>query len=483
MRITKSKGFYADAYLRNPGVTGSSTLISVHWPDDRNKRFLVDDGAAQGRENKDFYNAFFPFNAGKIDFIILTHTHHDHQGLLPLVVRQGFQGPIFTHYANTVLMTTSLYDSCKIADTVTGRPLCDVNEVEATLDLVVGCTTKKILKPDKNIKIVFYANGHLVGAVITLVVISCPGEEDITLLFTGDFKDRNIFFNVETPPKEVKNLNISAIFCESTYGNVDSTNPMFDKCLQNNTVKALKEGKTVLYAAYAQGRYQEVLYDIKMWKKRGIIPQNTLVYADGKASQENTIKYMYNDLGIKKIMKDFVPTDTKFVPRTRDRMEYRRKIMENNDPKIIIAPGGMASYGPIQNYIQNYISRNDVLLHLLGYCSEDSQGYRLLNTPLGEKVKYAGKEYVKWFDTKRTGEKSGHAPRNILLAFLEMFPNKQSIIIYHGENETKHCFREFLLDNLGLPEDQIVVSSPDIAYRIESNGITDRFETHLDTVF
>ena len=341
-------------------------------------------------------------------------------------------------------MTTSLYDSCKIADTVTGRPLCDVNEVEATLDLVVGCTTKKILKPDKNIKIVFYTNGHLVGADITLVVISCPGEEDITLLFTGDFKDRNIFFNVETPPKEVKNLNILAIFCESTYGNVDSTNPMFDKCLQNNTVKALKEGKTVLYAAYAQGRYQEVLYDIKMWKKRGIIPQNTLVYADGKASQENTIKYMYNDLGIEKIMRDFVPTDTKFVPRTRDRMEYRRKIMENNDPKIIIAPGGMASYGPIQNYIQNYISRNDVLLHLLGYCSEDSQGYRLLNTPLGEKVKYAGKEYVKWFDTKRTGEKSGHAPRNILLAFLEMFPNKQSIIIYHGENEIKHCFREFI---------------------------------------
>lgn len=483
MEIRKSEGFYAHAYLRNPGVSGSATLISVHWPTGRNVRFLVDAGAAQGKDNKDFYNCFFPFNAGKIDFIILTHGHHDHQGLLPMVVRQGFNGPIFTHYANSILMPTSLYDSCKILDVMTGRPICDVNEVEATLDLVVGCTTKRTIKPDKNIRIVFYTNGHLVGAVVTLVVITCPGEEDINLIFTGDYKDENVFFNVETPPKEVRNLNISAIFCESTYGDVDSTNPMFEKCLEKNTAQALKDGKTVVYPAFSQGRYQEILYDIKMWKKKGIIPENIPIYADGKSSQEFTIKYMYNDLGIKKLMKDFVPKGTKFVPRTRDRKSYRDEIIKNDEPKIILAPGGMASYGPIQYYIQNYISRNDVLFHFLGYCSPEAQGYRLLDTPAGEKVKYGGFEYVKWFDTEKTAEKSGHAPRNILLAFLKLFPYKKSIVIYHGEDETKHKFREFLLDNLELPENQIVVSSPDVGYRIESKGITDQFATHLDEVF
>ena len=105
MEIRKS-GFYANAYLRHGGVTGSSILISAHWPDKRNVRFLVDAGAAQGEDNNEYYNSFFPFNAGKISFIILTHGHHDHQGLLPVVVRQGFQGPIFTHYANPVLMNT-----------------------------------------------------------------------------------------------------------------------------------------------------------------------------------------------------------------------------------------------------------------------------------------------------------------------------------------------------------------------------------------
>ncbi len=66
-------------------------------------------------------------------------------------------------------------------------------------------------------------------------------------------------------------------------------------------------------------------------------------------------------------MKNFVPEGTKFVPRTRERMHYRRRIMEDTNPKIIIAPGGMASYGPIQNYVDYYLSRNNALIHLLGY--------------------------------------------------------------------------------------------------------------------
>ena len=482
MIIGKTKGFYVDAYLRHKKVTGSSILNSAHWPDGRNVRFLVDAGAAQGKDNNGFYNCFFPFNAGKIDFIILTHGHHDHQGLLPVVTRQGFHGPIFTHYATANLMNVSLYDSCTISDPYTQEPLCTRNEVEKTLDLVVGCCTKKIMKPDKNIRVVFYSNGHLVGAVLTLVVITCPGEEDINLIYTGDYKDNNVFFNVEMPPKQARELKISALFCESTYGDVDSTNPMFEKCLQKNTVQALKEGKTVVYPAFAIGRYQEILYDIKMWKAKGIIPESTLVYADGGSSQDFTMMHMYNEMGIKKIMKNFVPQGTKFVPRTRDRMTYRRRIMEDDTPKIIIAPVGMASYGPIQNYIDYYLSRNDALIHMLGYCSPDSKGYQLLNTPVGEKMSYNGRITTKLCDVKKTAEKSGHAQRNKLLNLITWFQYTQSIVINHGEEETKQKFREYLLENLDLPEEEIVIASPEVAFRIESNGIVDQFQTNFESI-
>ena len=486
MLVGKTKNFYVNTYSRHSGVTGSSYLNSVHWPDGRNVRFLLDAGAAQGKDNNGFFNCFFPYNTGKISFIIVTHGHFDHQGLLPVVVRQGFTGPIFTHFATANLMNVSLYDSCHIADPFSGQNLCDENEVEKTLDLLVGCCTKRVLKPDKNIRIIFYSNGHLVGAVLTLVVITCPGEDDITLLFTGDYKDSNIFFNVETPPISVRNLPISAIFCESTYGDVDSTNPIFKKCVQRNSVEALKNGKTIIYPAFSQGRAQEILYYIKMWKSKGIIPDYTPVYLDGRTAQEFTMKYMYNDLGIKKMMKNFTPKGLKFVPRTRDRMLYRQNLMESPTPKIIVSSGGMASYGAVTNYIKHYMSRNDALIHLLGYCSPDSQGYKLLTTPEGESLTFCGETSKKMCSVLKTAEMSAHAPRNKLLALLNSFPYTKSIVINHGEAETKKNFREYLLENLNLAselsEEQVVISGPEVAFRIESTGIVDKFATNFESI-
>lgn len=482
MHVGKSKQFYVNVYSRHSGVTGSSFLNSVHWPDGRNVRFLVDAGAAQGVDNKGFYNCFFPYNTGKISFVILTHGHHDHQGLLPVAVRQGFRGPIFCHYATSELMHISLFDSCKIADQYSGEPICTKSEVEKTLDMFVGCTYKKILKPDKNIRVVFYSNGHLVGAVLTLIVISCPGEEDITLLYTGDYKDTNMFFNVELPPKQVRDLNISAFFTEATYGGVDSTDPMFEKCVERNSVQALKDGKTVIYPAFSKGRCQEILYYIKMWKSKGLIPEGMPVWLDGKSAQEHTTSYMYNELGIKKLMKNFAPKRLKYVPRTKDRLEVRHQIMESSSPKIIVSSGGMASYGPVVNYIDYYLSKNDALVHLLGYCSPESQGHKLITTPFGEKMSYNGREHYKYCDVAKTSELSAHAPRNKLLNLIKYFPNTKSIIINHGEEKVKESFREYLLEQLDLPEEMIDISGPQTAFRIESNGITDRIQTYFESI-
>lgn len=482
MQIGKAKEFYVDVYSRHAGVTGSCFLNSIHWPDGKSLRFLVDTGAAQGSDNNGFFNCFFPYNTGKIDFVILTHGHHDHQGLLPVAVRQGFHGPIFTHYATSALMNISLYDSCNISDVYTGEPICCNSEVEKTLDMVVGCCTKKIIKPHKNVRIVFYANGHLVGAVLTLVVITCPGEDDITLLYTGDYKDSNIFFNVEAPPKQAREMNISAIFCESTYGDVDSSHPMFKKCLKENTLQAVKDGKTIVYPAFSQGRCQEILYNIKIWKEKGLLPQNIPVYLDGRSAQDFTTCYMYTDLGIKKLMKNFTPKGLYFVPRTRDRMQYRRQIMENNIPKIIVSSGGMASYGPVVNYIDYYLDKSDALIHMLGYCSSESQGHKLITVPTGETIEYNGKQRKKWCDTARTSELSSHAPRNKLLHLIQQFPYAKSVIINHGEPEIKKKFREYLLEHLELSEEMIAISGPEVAFRIESNGIVEQFQTNFESI-
>lgn len=482
MKIGKTHKFYVDVYSRHSGVTGSCFLNSIHWPDGSNLRFLVDAGAAQGNDNDGFFNCFFPFNTGKIDFVILTHGHHDHQGLLPVIVRQGFRGNIYTSYATSRLINLSLYDSCVISDPSLGTPLASQNEVERTLDLIVGCPIKKVIKPHKNVNIVFYSNGHLLGAIVTLVIISCPGEDDITLVYTGDYKDNNIFFDVDKISQQTRELKISSIFCESTYGDVDSTDNQFSKCLAKNTANALKEGMTVVYPTFAQGRCQEALYSIKLWKNTNIIPKDTPIVLDGKASQRFTKSYMYDDLGIKPSMKRFMPENIKFVPQTRDRMMYREDVMSDTTPKIILSSGGMASYGPIQNYISNYLPRNDALIHLLGYCSPDSEAFNLLNTADGDKILYKGSEFVKRCQVAKTSELSSHAKRDELLKFIKDFPNVKSVVINHGEISVKKLFREYLLENLNIPEEQIAISDPEIAFRIESDGISDVFKTNFSSI-
>lgn len=483
MQIGKRKsGFYGNLYDRSSGVPGSCKLISVHWPDKSNLRFLVDAGAGQGNENGGFFNCFFPFNTEKISFIILTHGHHDHQGLLPVVVRQGFKGNIYSSYATSRLINLSLYDCCKISDPYLSSPLASRNEVERTLDLIVGCSYKKVIKPHKNVTVVFYSNGHLVGAIVTLVILSCPGEDDITLIFTGDYKSNNIFFDVDEIPQKIRNLNISAIFCESTYGDVDSTDKKFSKCLATNTAKALSKGMTVVYPTFAQGRCQEVLYSIKKWKEENIIPKDIPIILDGKSSQRFTISYMHDDLGIKATMKNFIPAGVKLVAQNQDRMIYRREIMEDTNPKIILSSGGMASYGAITNYISHYLTQENALIHLLGYCSPDSEAYKLLHSTNGEKLMYNGNEYVRRCQIAKTAEFSSHAKRDELLEFIEKFPNAKSVIISHGEPSVKKLFREYLLNHLNIPEDQVAISTPEIGYRIESNGITDMFETNFSSI-
>ena len=298
--------FCVHRYCRQSEVAGSSFFYSVHWPDGENVRFFLDAGAFQGVNNS-YLNGYFPFKAEKLSFGIVTHVHFDHVGLLPVIVRQGFKGKIYSSYGTVNLLDVALADTVKIEDKQLGRTIATAEEVEETLEKTVGCAYRKIIKPHKNIKIIFFENGHLIGAAVILIIISCPGREDITILHTGDYKDKNLFFDVDAIPENIKNMKISSFVTESTYGNVDSTNSKFDECLVENTVWAIKRGMTVLYPTFALGRHQEVLYKIKQIKEKELIPKETLVVVDGKASQIYNTRFQYSDLGIKLEMKKFLP--------------------------------------------------------------------------------------------------------------------------------------------------------------------------------
>lgn len=477
MIIQQSKDYYVDVYSRSSSVTGSCILNSVHFPNGKNFRFLIDCGIFQGGDETGRLNQVIPFDTEKINSVFITHNHIDHIGLLPSLVNQGYEKPIFSTYATNRLIDVALYDSCKIKDCDIGDTLYQKSDVEKTLDLMVGCCYKKIIKPHKNVHVVFYSNGHLVGAAIVLVQISYNGREDINLLFTGDYNNKNLFFNAERLPEKVRNLNIAALFTESTYGDMDSNDPSLRKCVVDNTVQAIQEGKTVVYPAFSQGRYQEMLTYIKVMQTKGKIPLSVQIWADGYTGQEYTNRYLYSDLGIKKFARNFLPKNYNIVPR-KEKRAVRERIIQDRSPKIVIAPGGMGHYGSIQKYISNYLSRDDVLIHYLGYCTPESKAGALIDAKDGEEVSYAGMSYIKKCDIKWTGELSAHAKRNELLSFTRDLNNLKSVLITHGEPEVRKKYASYLHENLD-ESIKIGILEPDYAYRINENGILETFPTHF----
>lgn len=477
MLIQESKDYYVDVFSRSSGVTGSCILNSVHFPNGQNYRFLIDCGMFQGESEQKILNEVVPFNTQKINSVFITHNHIDHVGLLPLLVKQEYNNPIFTTYATSRLIDVALYDSCRIKDYSLGETLYSRDDVQKTLDMMVGCCYKKIIKLHKNIHVVMYSNGHLLGAAVILVKISYPGRENINLLYTGDYNNKNKFFNVERLPQEVRNLNISALFTESTYGNMDSTDPLLKPCLQDNIIQAIKEGKTVVLPAFSQGRYQEVLLLCKLMQNKGLLSETIPIYGDGYTGQEYTRRYIYGDLGVKKLAQNFLPKNFHMIDR-KDRKAIREKIIRDTNPKIIISPGGMGNYGSIQKYISSYISRDDALIHYLGYCSPESNASKLINAKYGEEVVYSGICYTKKCDVKWTGELSAHAKRNELLEFTKDLNNLKSILITHGEPSVRMEYAQYLHEHLN---ESIIIGTldPDYAYRINENGIAKTFPSHF----
>ena len=276
-------------------------------------------------------------------------------------------------------------------------------------------------------------------------------------------------------------MKISSFVTESTYGNVDSTNSKFDECLVENTVWAIKRGMTVLYPTFALGRHQEVLYKIKQIKEKELIPKETLVVVDGKASQIYNTRFQYSDLGIKLEMKKFMPKYCKCIPRDLTKKFVRNEIIKNNDPKIIVAPGGMCDYGAASVYTKKFISDPNVMIHGVGYAAPNSVMYKLLNTLQGETVSCYGDTYIKKCMTKITAEVTSHGPRDILLRFINDFPNTMSVSINHGGLITQKWFRKSVLENTKLLENQVDICSPEKGVVIEAEGITGTFNTKFAT--
>lgn len=428
--------FYVNVTALHSEVTGSCITMNVEYPDGRTTNFIVDCGLFQEAEYNQLNCEKLPFDCQNIEFALITHNHADHMGRLPMLMKGGFEGKIYATKATTHLMKPALEDTFQImkndSKLLKKKALYGYEDVEKVYSQLVACELETTVYVNRNIKITYLDNGHIIGAGMILVQISYPNKEDINLLFTGDYKPNNIFKEVRDIPEWVRKLPITIVI-ESTYGHMLTKDIKYH--LEDDIERVLKEGKSLLISVFAQGRAQEILYRLKEMQKDGRISKKIPIYLDGKLSHKYTYMYLNYDLGISEDKRAFLPENFKMIDK-----DSRKAVLNSETQQIILTTSGMMDNGPAQIYVPEFIEKNNYVLYIPGYASEGTLGWRLINSKDG-KVTIAGKECKINAEVLVTSECSSHGKADELETLLRMFENLELVLINHGETETQHTFK------------------------------------------
>lgn len=442
--------FYGAAQV----VTGSKHLITTK----SGTRILLDCGLFQGSDQDSHYmNRHFGFNPQKVDYVILSHAHIDHTGLLPRLVGEGFTGKIFATPATKSLCEIMLMDSAYIQENdvkyVNKRrkkrgeelldPLYDTNDVQKTLAQFHTVRLHNEYKIDDEISFSYTDAGHILGS--TSVHLTIKEEREKKLTFTGDIgRPGDIILRSPQPFRQA-----DYIICESTYGDklhepLGDTQKHLLRIVHETCVE--KKGKLII-PAFSVDRTQELIYQLDQLSSSGKLPQ-IKVYVDSPLSVKATMVMKEHD-------ECFNPDILEYIEKDGDafgfpnlyyisKVEDSKKINKSKEPCIIISSSGMAEAGRIKHHIANNIlSPNNTIL-IVGYCSPSSLGGALKR---GEKeVRIFGEDYQVKAQVESIDAFSAHADYNEIIDYLSCQDPKQvrKMFLVHGDMEAQESLKEKL---------------------------------------
>lgn len=447
-------------------VTGSKHLITLN----NDTQILLDCGLFQGMGDiTEGLNESFGFDPAKVKYMILSHAHIDHCGLLPKLVSEGFKGPIYCTPATRDLARILLLDSAKIqmqdaeyANRKIKRvedqemPLYTDKDVNQTLSLFKTFPYDQDFEIDSDINLRFTDAGHIVGSAAVHLKITEDGK--VThITFSGDVGRYGdlLLKSPQTFPQA------DYIIMESTYG--DSLHadlePIENMLLQiiKNTCE-VKKGKVII-PAFSVGRTQELLYALNGLELKNQLP-NVQYYVDSPLSFEATQVLkdhpeVYNN-GVKEVFKvdndifDF--KGLKFI----ESVEESKALNGDDRPCVIISSSGMAEGGRVRHHIRNNISDRKNTILMVGYATSNSLAGRLI---AGQKrVWLFGQEYDVQAEVRSIKSMSAHGDYEDLLQFLSVQdPSKvKELFLVHGEYEVQQKFAQRIINhgfkNVNIPE-------------------------------
>lgn len=441
-------------------VTGSKHLITT----DNETKILLDCGMYQGKGLETYNdNTDLGFEPQQMDYLILSHAHIDHSGLIPYIIKKGFKGTILCTPATRDLCAIMLPDSGRIQelDTVTFNkkrekqgiegnivPIYTEEDARLSMQYFVSIPYNREIKFG-DFSLMFSDNGHILGsATCNIKLFSKEKTKPIRIAFTGDigrYEGRILKAPQRFPQADY-------VIMESTYGDREhkAVTQSDDDLLEVVKYTCVKKRGKLIIPSFAVGRAQEIIFALnKLWEE-GKLP-NIDVYVDSPLSVNATNIFKLHTECFNEQMIEFMRQDPD--PFGFDELHYIQSSKEskmlnfNNDPCIIISASGMMEAGRVKHHIANNIEKKSTTILGVGYCSPTTLGYHILN---GDKnISIFGIPHKVKADVRKLESYSAHADYNELLRFIDHLDRNltKKVILAHGEANTQDKFAKKVLAN------------------------------------
>ncbi|MBQ2509785.1 MAG: MBL fold metallo-hydrolase, partial [Erysipelotrichaceae bacterium] len=438
-------------------VTGSCHVIEVNG-----KHIMLDCGMEQG---KDIYvNKKLPVPASEIDAVVLSHAHIDHSGLLPRLVKDGFDGRIWCTDVTAQLCDVMLKDSAHIQESEAEwsnrkakrsgkkavQPLYTVEDAEETMSHFCGVEYGETFEPVEGVSVRLEDGGHILGSAIVYLTMEEKGKTR-TLAFTGDLGNINMPI-VNDPSQREKT---DYVIMESTYGDrshIRTADPITQ--LSAIMERTFRKGGNVVIPAFAVGRTQEILYFIREIIERKLISYEDFdVYVDSPMADEATQIFNENVFGYydKEAMEIIDQGGRPLIfsnLRTTISTEESKQINFSGRPSVIISASGMCSNGRIKHHLKHNLWRKECTIALAGYQAEGTLGRMLADgvkdVKIFDEAIHVSAEIVQLQDV------SAHADQKGLLEWLIKEPEKpEEVFVVHGNDEVCTGFADLLQEGYG----------------------------------
>jgi metallo-beta-lactamase family protein len=439
-------------------VTGSAYYLQCEDTD-----ILIDFGIFQGDRSMEAFNHKLPpIDVSSLDAVIITHAHLDHTGRLPLLVRNGYKGPIYATAATIDVAGIILKDSVRVQTYEIERtnrkrarmgerpiePDYSEDDVDKVLSLFTPIPYNVHLTISGSIQARVREAGHILGSASIEITAEQNGTKKV-ILFSGDLGPKEMAILKDPDPF----LKADLVFMESTYGNRDHRS-LSDTLNEGRNLieKAIEAKGIILVPSFAIGRTQQLLYYMARVVHRQNLPEIP-VYLDSPMAAEATRIYaehpeLYDEEAEEMVRLGVIQGDLSRI-KISVTADESRSLNKVDGPCMIIAGAGMCNAGRILHHLRLNLSKPETTVMMVGYQGNGSLGRRLLDG--SKNVRIFGEEIEVNAKIVSMGGLSAHAGQSDLLKwFGSVSASKPKLVLTHGEDNSRLALAQIILKKYGI---------------------------------